>query len=454
LTAAAVLLATVAAPVVWWNVQLIGLPDIGDPFDAEAFRAITIPEDDNAFVFYRRAADRLRPLDRSLESSKARIVGVLPMASGSLATAVPGRSLDEKIDLLAAWSKADARVLHWAEENREAIALYRRGAERPDAFEPSRVGPEDRRSGDEMRAFRSLHLLALLEASRLEERGDMAGAWGWYGTALRASYHYGRRGIQSHRFLANLWRGEILTRLTAWSADRRTTPAMMRQALDDAIACAALAPSDEFTIKAEYSGVLGLLDSSRNPGREVPMDQLYDLFGSPEYQLNPEQLQAMLDAWRFWRREPERSRRVIRLAVANWLAYYALPADRRPKPDPNVAGPLQFFAFGPEAPAGARALSPANLDSWLATTVDATPILRQWNPSSTRIKEVRGYRALVILLASELYRRDHKIDPPSDEALVGPYLKELPDDGLGDPGMQPGLAPAKSPAASQSTGRE
>ena len=39
----------------------VGLPDIGDPFDVEAFRSITIPDDRNAFVLYRQAADRLRP---------------------------------------------------------------------------------------------------------------------------------------------------------------------------------------------------------------------------------------------------------------------------------------------------------------------------------------------------------------------------------------------------------
>jgi len=48
--------------------------------------------------------------------------------------------------------------------------------------------------------------------------------------------------------------------------------------------------------------------------------------------------------------------------------------------------------------------------------------------------ERAGHRALVILLARQLYRRDHGADPPSDEALVGPYLKELPDDGSGDAG--------------------
>jgi hypothetical protein len=38
----------------------------------------------------------------------------------------------------------------------------------------------------------------------------------------------------------------------------------------------------------------------------------------------------------------------------------------------------------------------------------------------------------VVLLASALYRRDHGTDPPSEQALVGPYLKELPDDGTGE----------------------
>ena len=48
--------------------------------------------------------------------------------------------------------------------------------------------------------------------------------------------------------------------------------------------------------------------------------------------------------------------------------------------------------------------------------------------------ERAGHRALVILPARQRYRRDHGTDPPSDEALVGTYLKELPDDGSGDAG--------------------
>jgi hypothetical protein len=37
-------------------------------------------------------------------------------------------------------------------------------------------------------------------------------------------------------------------------------------------------------------------------------------------------------------------------------------------------------------------------------------------------------RELVIMLATEIYRRERGSLPSSDEALVGTYLKSLPDD--------------------------
>jgi hypothetical protein len=39
----------IAVPPLWWALQLTGLPDIGEPFDAAAFRAFTIPDERNAY---------------------------------------------------------------------------------------------------------------------------------------------------------------------------------------------------------------------------------------------------------------------------------------------------------------------------------------------------------------------------------------------------------------------
>ena len=44
---------------------------------------------------------------------------------------------------------------------------------------------------------------------------------------------------------------------------------------------------------------------------------------------------------------------MIRLVTANWLAYFELPEDKRPKPD-LAAVLLDLYQFGPELPAQAR----------------------------------------------------------------------------------------------------
>ena len=103
-----ILLWMVTAPPLWWATQLMGLPNIGDPFDAEAFRAMTIPDDQNAFVLYRQALALYTPLRFSDTSP----------------------SVQE--DLHTRWSTAPPEVRRWAEVNRDALAHFRRGADRPE----------------------------------------------------------------------------------------------------------------------------------------------------------------------------------------------------------------------------------------------------------------------------------------------------------------------------------
>ena len=402
------LLAILLAPPLWWSIQLMGLPDVGDPFDREAFRSFTIPDERNAFVLYREAADRLKPW----------------VEPGEM-----GRRIDRRFP----WSKAAPTVRRWVEDNREAMEIYRRGTERPDALYPPE--PLTVRSYEMLRALVSLQELGFLEASRLEGQGDMMGAWTWYRAALRSTYHLGLHATTYERDIAQRSQVEVQRRAGSWAADPRTSPAMLHRALDDAIACEALRPSDSYTIKMAYqfaSTELGRLDT---PGRHQLISDLKTVhLGSSQYQLDPDLVRAMADAWRSWRREPERSLRVIRLAMANWLAYEDSPPDRRPGPDPDISGPLDFYAFGPEAPAGARALSPRALDRCLTTASDAQILLRYWDLRAVRIRERVTHWGFVVLLASQLYRRDHGTDPPSEQALVGPYLKELPDDGYGNAG--------------------
>lgn len=424
--AVSLLLAMIAAAPVWWATQLMGLPGIGHPFDIAEFRRFTIPDDRNAFILYRQAVDRFKPDEDFFKSSR------------------------NKVNLFARWSKADPKVRRWAEENREAMAIYRLGAERPDAldsipssdseFSNRRVevgeliwmnGPMSSSDSEYLRrrgALRSIRTLSLLEASRLEEQGDMTGAWGWYRAGLRFARHLGMHGTVKTRMEAQGWRRALQDRISVWAADPRITPALLRRALDDAIACESLAVSESFTLKAEYLNLDGLIAEPNGPGREVPIMSLRRLWNHPEYQLSPEQLQAFWDTWRYWRREPERSRRVIRLTFANWLAYYEMPSGDRPKPDRDAISGFDIYPLGSDAPAHARLLSSQSLDRWLNSTCDANVLLGYLVWKRLRGNERLDHRELLILLGTQLYRRDHGSDPPTPEALVGPYLKHLPEE--------------------------
>ena len=144
--------------------------------------------------------------------------------------------------------------------------------------------------------------------------------------------------------------------------------------------------------------------------------------------LPPDLAASVYATRRYLANEPERSRRVLRLAFANWLAH---DQDRDPaRREPAVRASfllqkrttqLPFFALGQNAPAVAKALSPQDLGRWLVTTRDAKVLLFQWPWPAIRLAELRKHRGLVIVLAEELYHREHGSLPPS-EAAAGRHL--------------------------------
>ena len=129
-------------------------------------------------------------------------------------------------------------------------------------------------------------VLALLEGSRLEEQGDMAGAWGWYRAVLRTIHHVGQHGTVERRAIAQGWHVDLQGRLKTWAADPRTTPALLRQALDDVVACEVLAPSEAYTLKAEYLDVDRLLEAPDGP-TVLPPGSWSTLIPSLDFRLSP-----------------------------------------------------------------------------------------------------------------------------------------------------------------------
>jgi hypothetical protein len=405
----------VTALAIWWLTSLNGLPDIGDPFDVAAFRAVRIPDDQNAFSYLGRAA---------------KMVTEYP--------SIP-RSMSQS-DGTVSWSKADPKLRAWVEENAHAIALFQQAGEQADAgldlaadFSGISLSPN------------MLSVLVLLEASKRQEAGDTAGAWDCYRAVLRVAGHVVRRGNldQQHRVnVILLPRGWLQQRLATWAADPRTTIPQLKIALDEVLGAE---PKPEWDSVALKTGYLEIMRWIEQPIR--PLDRQH-IEGEWTVRLGDMQLPADLvesieAARRSLLREPERSRRVLRLLFANWLAQAENPELQARKPAVRVVltgtRPISLLLYDVSrvAPYGARALPPQEVARWLVATRDAKLQILGSNGRITGWPPNRAYRKahreIVMMLAKEIDHRERGALPLSAGDRIGLYLKNLPDDNLAGP---------------------
>jgi hypothetical protein len=414
------LAAAAAAFAVWWMTSLNGLPDIGDPFDVAAFRSFHIPDDENAFTFFNRAQQKLTNEPQSPRSAR---VARVPTD----------------------WRTAGPKLREWVAANRQALGLFLEGAGKADGI----ARPPGQWYSVRYNFFDAISLirLALLEAGKRQESGDMAGAWECYRAILRTTTHTRRHGSLMERYYANVQHDDLRSELATWTADARTTIPQLRRALDEAIASEPSAQWDAFSLKVEYLDLMRQL--------EEPVDIVHRGLGeNPDYGIGD--LRVPVDvgiyifaAHRLVLREPERSKRVARLLAANWLAHVETPAPGSRTPALRVPFPpgiprtrLPLFSVRADAPAPARALSPQDLASWLGATRDLVWAFRDWDWWAIRLKEKSGHADLVISLAQELHRRERGSPAPSERALVGTYLEHVPDDGSDE--LDDGTKPARS----------
>jgi hypothetical protein len=400
---------------IWWLTSLNGLPDIGEPFDVAAFRASRVPDDQNAFTFLRRADEKLTPMPA--ETQAASVSGVV------------------------SWSQADPKLRAWVEANRQALELFQQGAGQADAANPA---------GDSGMNGQRLVVLVLLEGGKRQEGGDTAGAWDCYRAVLRMATHTRRRGSLHQRHDLDGWNGWLQQRLAAWAADPRTTIPQIRNALEEVLKSEPTPDGDSFAVKAGYLEMMRSLERPVPPIIQQEVGWEYD-YRLGDMQVSPQMADSLDAACRFLLREPERSRRVLRLLCANWLAHVEAQQPRRRNPAVVTSFPLlmssnpvkwgttsvPLYPISPATPAGTHALPPQEVASWLDATYDlklrilvANTSQRPWSPD--RLRDRRAHSDLVLMLATEIYRRERGSLPPSEKALVGTYLKSLPDDGSAD----------------------
>ena len=239
-------------------------------------------------------------------------------------------------------------------------------------------------------------------------------------------------------------------RLAEWATEPRTTIPQLHTALQFVLENEPDPEWDRFAVKYGYIEIMDAME------RPIPSSAQREIEGEwtcrfGDMSLSAELIDGLEAARRFLLREPERSRRVLRLLCANYLAHVESrkQAPRRPAvwamfsyldssvPITKRKIGVPLYPVSPEAPAGARAYhrrrwpagwsqpSTPNCDSYGGMTNGC----RRFKPGTEGQLRTAGRTATslscwprrsIVASAASL--------PPSEEALVGTYLKSLPDD--------------------------
>ena len=241
--------------------------------------------------------------------------------------------------------------------------------------------------------------------------------------------HVSRRRMtdEFHVNALGVW---LRRRLTSWAADPKTSIEQLHSALDEVLETEPKPDWDSFAMKIGYLEMMYMVERPMHEHNQQMLEGEW-VYRLDDMQLPTDIIESMKAARRFSVAEPERSRRVVRLLWANWLAH--VETSKRRKPAVRALLPalkpvaLPVYHVSPLASAG-RALPPRELASWLLATRDAKLIMEEGDVMLMLRHRLyqRAYRELVIMLAGELYRRERGSLPPSDDALVGTYIKGCP----------------------------
>jgi hypothetical protein len=404
-----------------WRVRDVSeLPDVGDPVDLQALgQPIVIADDDNAYVLYNEAHAKLGKATR----------GVLTALRNT-----------------PAWSSSGPDLKVFLKQNRPALELWREGTDRPDALyhQPAQTALDTI-----LPLAQDILLLGRLagpEGSRHEEANEMAEAWRWYRASLRASRHVGKRGVIIERMIGASLHEQATRRILSWAANPRVDSPLLRQALADTIAADAMTPPLSQNLKFEYVIFLRDLNELRVLVDDIPLPG--GPLGTLAEKALPRGARHSFQRTRLsLSNDDERSRRLLRLLLANWLPQVDRPESERVPM--AISGPTPIFAADPRAPASAQVLAPEVLDRLLSESLLANFIFRPnlknfgslqmsiWDEDGPLARERRRRSALIVRLAAELYKRERGKAPASAGDLVAPYLKDLPE-GIGPNDPIPG----------------
>jgi hypothetical protein len=404
--------AGIVALVGYWAYEQFSAPDIGDPFDVAAFQSYTLPDEQNAFTFYRRAVALFVSEETVFASN-----GTLKRQDfwDSWTAAEQG------------WEHAIPAVRQWVKLNRGALDEFQRGADCAQSLEFSLADVS--KAGDlsfEWGKLRACAKVELLEGMRLTAKGHPAEAWTCFRNLLRASRHLAMHATRVQTIFGVAIGDEGAKGAIIWSAQKNVTTAELRIAIHDVLAIEEMRTPASDSIKVEYLGLRDFADKGVVFGTSSP-------------------------SWVRSTGYPKQIGRAARLVVANLLTQADRPRYLRTAVH---HGSLGLYELDPAAAPDPKLRPPQEIEASAANNASTIAGLLQhvlpdaaqqfeicdphlllgtlWEASLWQDVAQMHRSGLLLALALQLHYREHGELPASlDELVKDGYLKSIPADPFG-----------------------
>jgi len=396
-----VLLMLALLPFVVRGVFLASVPEMAEPFDEAALVTDDIPPGENAFIDYRQAA-----------SIRKRLLAGLAARSKTEPTTYD--------DIYKhGWEAADEEMRAWLEEQREALAVWRRGTERSRA---TAVLPGELTFATHLEASQELRgfaRMARVDQMRCLHEGDVAEAWQLARAIYRSGGHASERGPMISGLIGVAMHAVSGEAIARWAEHPSVTGDQLRAALAQFKADFTLYESESNMLKTEFLALRNSLQS-----REWMQFMGPGAGGGPVVS-GDGILDSATRGWLWVVGEPELTVRVARQILANQIREIDKPLTERQKL--VGSGTAMLFDLAPNATRLSGELDPAGIEHGLKLSIVCKLLLSATKQVDDSVQRFRAKQAaLEVLLATQAYRRDKGEFPESLDQLVPQYWEAVP----------------------------
>ncbi|MEX0725640.1 MAG: hypothetical protein WD065_05195 [Planctomycetaceae bacterium] len=385
------ILFVIFAPFAVRTFMIVSIPDIGDPFDVDAFGTVNLPDAENARLDY-----------------EAAVALLVPKPTGA------HLDVDTQIDvaLEEGWNYVVPEIRQWEKDNRLALERWKIGTEKPDflLLQPSEFKFDT--DIELIQQLRMLNRVNRLQCSRLVEEGELDEAWEWCRAGLRCGVHVNQHGVLICRLIGIHLQEECMAIIRRLSEHSAASDELLRRILDEYGEIDQKNARLSVALKCEYLMIKSTFHDKQS---------MANIFPDAEQQ-------RLLNAGMFLLHEPQLSQLIWQQYLANQLDQIDLPLKEQQKRTGHKR--YGIFDRDPKKSYPSDHLTPAEIETMIRRSLLAQLLFPAFQQTHNRHLQFQTHqRAIQVGLALRIYHRRHGRYPSDPEELVTDnIMSEVPID--------------------------